>query len=130
MAKAHIQCHGHRRRPLQRRVRLRRHRLRRWFDTLVKVDLQSKAVVREWYADDVYLTAPAFVPFPAAHPASGGEDAGVLVSIAYNATQDRSYAYVFDAQRLVLVDGYLLDQVVPFHGHGVTCVRQTCYPSP
>ena len=98
----------------------------RWFDRLIKVSALQRAIVADWASPGVFLTEASFVP----HDGALAEDDGSLVSVAYNATSDASALAVFSARTLLLVSWYPLDQVIPFHAHGVTCRAERCYTNP
>jgi len=104
----------------------------RWFDQLIKVDVESRAVIQRWSAPGVFLTEADFIPsLERQGSGSAPEDEGKLVSVLYNATNDASSLAVFDARTLRLVDQYALDFVVPFHAHGIVCMPgQACYTNP
>jgi carotenoid cleavage dioxygenase-like enzyme len=97
-----------------------------WFDRLIKVSAQNRSVVADWAAPGVFLTEASFIP----HADAQAEDDGSLVSVVYNSTADASALAVFSARTLLLVSWYPLDQVIPFHAHGVTCRSETCYTNP
>jgi all-trans-8'-apo-beta-carotenal 15,15'-oxygenase len=98
----------------------------RWFDRLIKVSAQNRTIVADWAAPGIFLTEASFIP----HADAQAEDDGSLVSVVYNATADASALAVFSARTLRLVSWYPLDQVIPFHAHGVTCRAATCYTNP
>ena len=98
----------------------------RWFDRLVKVSALRRAIVADWASPGVFLTEASFVP----HAGAQAEDDGSLVSVAYNATSDASALAVFSARTLHLVSWYPLDQVIPFHAHGVSCRAEKCFTNP
>ena len=98
----------------------------KWFDRLIKVSALSRAIVADWASPGVFLTEASFVP----HAGAQAEDDGSLVSVVYNATCDVSALAVFDTKTLLLVSWYPLDQVIPFHAHGVTCRAEKCYTNP
>ena len=97
-----------------------------WFDRLIKVSAPQRAIVADWASPGVFLTEASFVP----HAGALAEDDGSLVSVAYNATSDASALAVFSARTLLLVSWYPLDQVIPFHAHGVSCRAGKCYANP
>ena len=98
----------------------------KWFDRLIKVSAPQRAIVADWASPGVFLTEASFVP----HAGAQAEDDGSLVSVAYNATSDASALAVFSARTLHLVSWYPLDQVIPFHAHGVSCRADKCYTNP
>jgi carotenoid cleavage dioxygenase-like enzyme len=98
----------------------------KWFDRLIKVSALQRAIVADWASPGVFLTEASFVP----HADAQAEDDGSLVSVAYNSTADASALAVFSARTLLLVSWYPLDQVIPFHAHGVTCRAGKCYSNP
>lgn len=98
-----------------------------FFDRLIKFDGKTGNIVKEWYKEGIYLTEANFFPRGDEHSA---EDDGALFTIAYNSTENLSYAYIFDAVSLDLIDSYSLGTMVPFHAHGVTCTGETCFSNP
>jgi beta-carotene 15,15'-monooxygenase len=98
----------------------------KWFDRLIKVSALQRAIVADWASPGVFLTEASFVP----HADAQAEDDGSLVSVAYNSTSDTSALAVFSARTLLLVSWYPLDQVIPFHAHGVSCRAEKCYTNP
>lgn len=100
----------------------------RWFDSIVKVDHRSGTVVARFAETDMYYTEADFVPGP---NAAADEDAGQLVSVAYNATADRSYVLRLDAKTMQVLDRQQLPYVVPFHAHGIVCMLTgKCFSNP
>ena len=97
-----------------------------WFDRLIKVSAQNRTIVAHWASPGIFLTEASFIP----HAALQAEDDGSLVSVVYNSTSDASALAVFSARTLLLVSWYPLDQVIPFHAHGVTCRSGKCYTNP
>ena len=89
-----------------------------WFDELVKVDSNQRAVVRTWSSPGMLLTEPTFVPVPD----GSAEDDGVLVSVLFNSTSNTSVLAVFDAHELAPVSMQQLPAIIPFHAHAVTCL--------
>jgi len=108
----------------------------KWFDTLVKIDVTTRAVEKQWHAPGVYLTEAGFIPVTRnTSPGRRGgslqqEDSGILLSVAYNASSDTSFVAIYDAQSLRLLDQYSLEQVIPFHAHGISCVSGECFTNP
>lgn len=98
-----------------------------FFDRLIKFDGKTGQIMAEWYQEGIYLTEANFVPRGNEQSA---EDDGVLFTIAYNSAENMSYAYIFEASSLELVDSYSLGTMVPFHAHGVTCMGETCFSNP
>jgi len=104
----------------------------RLFDSIVKINAHSGTVQRRWDGyPDLFVTEADFVPRTASTRGQN-EDDGVLLSVVYNWTEDKSYYYIFDADTLKLVDSYPLQQVIPYHAHGVVCTnhRQRCFTNP
>jgi hypothetical protein len=97
-----------------------------WFDRLIKVSAQNRSIVADWASPGVFLTEASFIP----HVDAQTEDDGSLVSVVYNSTDDTSALAVFSARTLNLISWYVLDQVIPFHAHGVTCRSKACYTNP
>ena len=98
----------------------------KWFDRLIKVSAPQRAIVAAWASPGVFLTEASFVP----HADAQAEDDGSLVSVVYNSSSDESALAVFSARTLLLVSWYPLDQVIPFHAHGVSCRDGKCYTNP
>eukprot|EP00440_Ansanella_granifera_P012682 gb/GFBE01013779.1/.p1 GENE.gb/GFBE01013779.1/~~gb/GFBE01013779.1/.p1 ORF type:complete len:537 (+),score=124.85 gb/GFBE01013779.1/:1-1611(+) len=100
----------------------------RWFDQLIKVDAQKRAVVNTWSSDGIYLTEADFIP---RRNSEGQEDSGILISVLYNSTSDSSSLGLFDASSLAMINQYQLNSVIPFHAHGIVCESgKPCYPNP
>ena len=120
----------------------------RWFDSLIKVDVQNSNgaslrqrlqfarhaltpaagghVVASWSSPDVYFTEADFVP-----KVGGAEDAGLLLTVLYNATSSESSLAVFDAETLQLRSQTALGGVIPFHAHGIVCPQgRACISNP
>lgn len=103
-----------------------------WFDKLIKVDVTTGKIAQSWAADGIFLTEFDFIP----NPMSGAdEDSGALVSILYNSTSDESMLGIFDAKTLSVLSLVVMDQVVPFHAHGIVCPstgngKSTCFTNP
>lgn len=105
----------------------------RWFSRVLKMDAQTGAVLLEWSAPNVFVTEADFVPRTITE-GKGTEDAGVLLTVIYNATSDTSALVVLNASDMKLLDSYALPEVVPFHAHGIHCrsAREggKCFPNP
>lgn len=97
-----------------------------WFDRLIKVSAHNRTIIADWTSPGVFLTEASFIP----HANPEAEDDGSLVSVVYNSTADTSALAVFSARSLLLVSWYPLEQVIPFHAHGVTCRSSKCYTNP
>uniref|UniRef100_A0A0G4IB33 Uncharacterized protein n=1 Tax=Chromera velia CCMP2878 TaxID=1169474 RepID=A0A0G4IB33_9ALVE len=102
----------------------------RWFDQLVKVDVQSREVSASWSEEGTFLTEADFVVKNTDDEGEGGEDDGWLLSVAYREKENQSSLLVFDARTLTLIDEYPLGQIVPFHAHGVVCKGERCFTNP
>jgi beta,beta-carotene 9',10'-dioxygenase len=99
----------------------------KFFDRVIKVNAQTGKIVSEYSAPNTFFTEADFVP----RPGATAEDDGVLLSVTYDAAHDSSSLAIFDAQTLKLVDSYKLNQVIPFHAHGIVCTdKKTCYTNP
>lgn len=48
----------------------------------------------------------------------------------HTSTENISYAYIFDADSLDLIDSYSLGTMVPFHAHSVICTAENCFSNP
>jgi len=102
----------------------------RWFDSIIKVDRESRAVVHQWSALGVYVTEADFVPYSSSTIAED-EDKGVLISIVYNSTADESFLAIFDATNLDVLQMHAIGSVVPFHAHGISCAPgKPCWTNP
>jgi all-trans-8'-apo-beta-carotenal 15,15'-oxygenase len=100
-----------------------------WFDRLLKISSIDGAIAAQWSQDGVYLTEAGFIP----RGPDATEDDGFLVSVIYHSHNDTSSLALFNATNLQLADEYPLDQVIPFHAHGVSCVHGTsnrCFTNP
>mmetsp|Transcript_42582 Transcript_42582/g.95599 ORF Transcript_42582/g.95599 Transcript_42582/m.95599 type:complete len:513 (+) Transcript_42582:74-1612(+) len=103
----------------------------RWFDELIKVDVQSRKVVQRWSSPGIFLTEADFIPWRGqAQAGSRPEDEGMLLSVLYNATDDQSSLGIFDAASLKLLHHEPMGAVIPFHAHGIVCVDGKCYSNP
>lgn len=106
----------------------------RWFDELIKVDAISRQVTKTWSSEGIFLTEADFIPrnrdMQKAPPAES-EDDGILVSVIYNATSDKSSMALWDAKTLEVLGIEELAFVVPFHAHGIVCKgTKDCYTNP
>lgn len=99
-----------------------------WFDRLLKLNASGGHIITQWSEKGTYLTEATFIP----RSAEGQEDDGVLASIIYRSSTDSSSLALFNAADLKLVDEYQLDQVVPFHAHGISCnsAINRCFTNP
>lgn len=103
----------------------------RWFDQLIKVDTQLQVIANTWSADGVFFTEADFIPRRLQDAGDPAEDDGILISVLYNTTSDRSSLGLFDAASLSLLGQYELEMVVPFHAHGIVCENpKRCYTNP
>jgi len=101
-----------------------------WFDRLVKVDVHNDTIVRSWSAPNIYLTEFDFVP-ATNKTTPEDEDDGVLISVIYNATSDKSSFAIFNATTLRPMAMYPLEHAVPFHAHGIVCKKGIpCFTNP
>jgi carotenoid cleavage dioxygenase-like enzyme len=64
------------------------------FDTLIRYDLQSNAVVQHRFKDGVIVGEPQFV----ARPGSTTEGDGWILALTYNVVHDRSNLVIIDAE--------------------------------
>jgi carotenoid cleavage dioxygenase-like enzyme len=101
-----------------------------WFDRIVKIDVRTDTISKEWSAPGIYVSEADFVPFSSDYNSNADEDTGNLVSILYNSTDDTSSVAVFDAKDLKLLEMHKLDAVVPFHAHGISCLGDHCFSNP
>eukprot|EP00667_Euglena_gracilis_P006298 EG_transcript_6348 len=104
------------------------HAQSRFYDSLIKVDVQRGRVHARWAPGDVYTAEGEFI----ARPGAADEDDGVLFSVGYNSTEDRSSVFILDARTLSVLATLPLDRVVPFHAHGIVCrgSPRRCTPNP
>jgi carotenoid cleavage dioxygenase-like enzyme len=104
-----------------------------WFDKLIKVDVRSNEIVKEWSSPNVYLTEFDFVPTANDRKEAFQleEDDGILLSILYNATNDSSMFGVFNASTIEPIGIYPMEHTVPFHAHGIVCKPgNPCFTNP
>ena len=102
----------------------------KWFDEAIKVDTKQGRVVARWSAPNVYLTEFDFVP-RGNSSAVQDEDDGVLMTVLYNATSDKSSYAIFDAKKMAPLATYDLGRAVPFHAHGISCRKgEACFTNP
>lgn len=102
----------------------------KWFDTAVKIDAAAGRVAKAWSSPGVFLTEFDFVPRTNG-TAPEDEDDGVLLTVLYNATNDKSLFGVFDCKELTPLGLYEMDSVVPFHAHGISCRSgEACFTNP
>ena len=80
-------------------------------NNLVRVHLGNNTT-REWYRNNHFPTEPVFVAF------SEREEDGVLVSVVYDANQNRSYVAVVNAATMTTLAIAHLPVVIPFTCHG------------
>jgi len=102
----------------------------RWFDSIIKVDRQSRTISAQWSSDGVFVTEADFIPLSnGVQP--GDEDVGVLVSVLYNSTTDSSTIALFNSSDLTLLQMYPMGYPVPFHAHGISCApNKPCWTNP
>lgn len=104
----------------------------RWFDRILKFSAKDGSVVGEWSEKGVYVTEADFIP----NPSASTEDDGVLVTVIYNSTSDKSHFVIIDAQTMTFDSSYAMDSVIPFHAHGISCAwdagakKSHCYTNP
>lgn len=104
-----------------------------WFDKLIKVDVHTNEIAKEWSSPNVYLTEFDFVPTANDKKEAFQlkEDDGVLLSVLYNATNDSSMFGVFNASTIQPIGIYPMEQTVPFHAHGIICkAGKPCFTNP
>lgn len=101
----------------------------KWFDRIMKVNVQTGEMENFWDSPGVYVTEADFVPLD---DSAGQEDHGILLSVAYNQTAGRSILLVLNAETLSLIDSYPLgNNIIPFHAHGISCTpKQGCFTNP
>merc|ERR1712072_859186 len=99
-------------------------------DSVIKVDSKQRQIVKMWSSPGVYVTEFGFAPRTNSTDADA-EDDGVLLTILYNSTEDKSYFGIFDAKALEPIGLYALQSVVPFHAHGIICrANERCFTNP
>jgi beta,beta-carotene 9',10'-dioxygenase len=99
----------------------------KFFDRVIKVNVQTGKIISEYSAPNTFFTEADFVPRPGATT----EDDGLLLTVVYDVSTDTSSLSILDAQTLKLVDTYKLNQVIPFHAHGIVCTdSKKCYTNP
>ncbi len=88
-----------------------------WLDRIVKVDTQERNAI-EWHEDGCSPGEPVFV----AAPDSGEEDAGVLLSVVFDARSGNSFMLILDAADLSELARAEAPHHIPygFHGQFVT----------
>lgn len=102
----------------------------RWFDRVVKIDRLSGKVAAQFSADGLYMTEADFIP-RTSNTAAESEDDGVLLTIVYNNTSDKSSIVILDATDLKLLATYPFGFALPFHAHGISCAPDLpCWTNP
>jgi carotenoid cleavage dioxygenase-like enzyme len=99
----------------------------RWFDSIIKIEHLSGSIVASYKCDGCYFTEADFIP---GLNGATDEDDGLLSSIVYNATSDKSFALLLDAKTLLVKDSTPLPFVVPFHAHGIVKTQNRIYSNP
>jgi len=84
-----------------------------WFDRIVKVDTQERNAI-EWHEDGCSPGEPVFV----AAPDSDSEDAGVLLSVVFDARSGNSFMLVLDAAELSELARAEAPHHIPYGFHG------------
>jgi beta,beta-carotene 9',10'-dioxygenase len=84
-----------------------------WLDTIVRVDLESRAA-QTWSEEDCFPGEPVFV----AAPETTAEDEGVLLSVVFDARKGTSFLLVLDAATLDELARADAPHHVPFGFHG------------
>ena len=84
-------------------------------DRITKVDLEDRAA--EWSEPGTYPGEPVFVRPPGTDD-SGGEDAGVLLSVVLDAAAGTSFLLVLDARDLTELARASVPHHIPFGFHG------------
>jgi carotenoid cleavage dioxygenase-like enzyme len=84
-----------------------------WLDTIVKVDTEDRTTL-EWTEDGCSPGEPVFV----AAPDSADEDAGVLLSVVFDARSGRSFMLVLDAADLTELARAETPHHIPYGFHG------------
>ena len=84
-----------------------------WLDRIVKVDTQERNAI-EWTEDGCSPGEPVFV----AAPGSSEEDAGVLLSVVFDARSGNSFMLVLDATDLTELARAEAPHHIPYGFHG------------
>jgi len=101
----------------------------RWFDTIVKYNVDSGKLLSSWHQQGMYLTEVVFIPKDNVDNAE--EDDGVLISVLYDSAQDKSILALFNPKDLSLMASFSLKgDRIGFHAHGLACTAKKCYPNP
>ncbi|KAI8972509.1 carotenoid oxygenase [Pilobolus umbonatus] len=68
------------------------------WDSIVKINLESKSVLASWHQHNCYPSEPTFIPRPSIGAGDEvAEDEGVLMSIVMDASKSTSFILVLDA---------------------------------
>lgn len=84
-----------------------------WIDEIVKIDVQERSALR-WSEPGAYPGEPVFV----AEPDAQDEDAGVLLSVVFDAPRGTSYLLALDARSLDELARAEVPHHIPFGFHG------------
>lgn len=84
-----------------------------FINSLVKLDLDRGNVLR-WTSPGCFPGEPVFVPAPA----EAAEDAGVAISVVFDADQHQSFLLILDAQDWRELARARIPHVIPFGFHG------------
>jgi carotenoid cleavage dioxygenase-like enzyme len=84
-----------------------------WFDRVVKADVEERSA-DVWAEDGCYPGEPVFV----AEPGADAEDAGVLLSVVFDARRGNSFMLVLDAATLEERARAEVPHHIPFGFHG------------
>ncbi|KAG1494874.1 hypothetical protein G6F46_005827 [Rhizopus delemar] len=90
------------------------------WDSIVKINLETKAIMTSWHQENCYPSEAVFVPRPSIGSEDQvGEDEGVLLSVVMNASTSTSFLLVLDANNLQVLATADLERLVPISfAHG------------
>ncbi|KAI7888680.1 carotenoid oxygenase [Mucor mucedo] len=97
------------------------------WDSIIKIDVNSKSVVASWHEENCYPSEAQFVPKPIkAGEDKTAEDAGVLISIVLDSARSTSFVLVLNAQDLEVMARVELNKLIPISfAHGTYRLRST-----
>ena len=91
--------------------------------SVAKWNVEASTLAATWTAPtDVVLTEAIFVPqFPDRPPTPANEDAGMLLTVAFDTKARRSVLYGVDPRTMASAFAVPLGAAMPLHYHGVFC---------
>lgn len=98
----------------------------RWFDRVIKVDRTQGTIVASWSEPGRYPTEADYIP----RPGDKDEDSGLLLTVVFDSTKKSSFIVLLEAATLTKVAEIPLNQIIPFHAHGISCVNGKCHSNP